>query len=331
MALMWCFIGILLGLFIITMAFLYVERKRKKRDQQIFRLSQLHSEGSAIQSPTIYPSLQFQELHEVENTHETASKPCGSEYNGHASILKDDNSMFINPLWRDSKNRCLRYESKKEIGTIERERLISKSMPCNLSGKIESDYVEMSGVRRCENNSTGDLRNTIENMSSGKRTGASDAAASCCDGTSSSFSKRKEERAIVANYLNKNPTKKREVLLNFNQQPASTIEVGIISHPVASTKIFLSQSSRQTRADVINRETEEPDKKSEGEYFSETLVGKKLLSKFGLDNEDHDGNENSRNTTLSTPCLRTVDFNNKSQYRGKLSCCKNFEALSNQD
>ncbi|XP_028413236.1 uncharacterized protein LOC114536080 [Dendronephthya gigantea] len=149
MALMWCFIGILLGLFIITMVFLVIGLRKKPKNKKLFRLSQLDTDESEIQSPTIHTTAQFPEPPAVNGRQEasekvsggTTSNPVSKHFPGMSSwsdLLKTDTSLYINPLWRGFRDGYQGLDGGEELNTARNDwGELSRSEPWNLSGVVD--------------------------------------------------------------------------------------------------------------------------------------------------------------------------------------------------
>ena len=176
MALMWSFIGILLGLFIITITFLTMGLRKKPRNKKLFRLSELETEEGEIQSPTIHRNSQFPDSSDLESRQAAVAKFKAKRENGKAvskhfpgmgswsDLLKTDTSLYINPLWRGWREEYLSLtaqgeEAELDIAQGERQGL-TRSEPWNLGGTVPSDDLDhRDGHRAGQNTSAGNGTN----------------------------------------------------------------------------------------------------------------------------------------------------------------------------
>ena len=348
MALMWCFIGILLGLFIITITFLILGLREKRNHKKLFRLSQLESEEGEMQSPTIHTTSQFPDSPDLERRQAAVEKLKAKRENGRtgskkfpgmgswSDLLKADTSLYINPLWRGLREEYLSLtaqggEAELDTGLDEREGL-SRSEPWNLSGPAQLDDVDhrdgqgdSNGSSHCSSNRNSSNSETSSQQNSGSdniNNNNNNDTTSQQPGTSNANT---EQSKPYSTHTDPSPTKKRRSVAESDPNLIASIPVGILSHPVSDPKIFHTEPPRTKKPEVreTTPEMSNTTMPGVGEVNDNHLKKEKpisttnyhknpsnnLLSKFGIDSDDVCAIPSVHNTALSSPCLLSDEFN----------------------
>ena len=330
MALMWCFIGILLGLFIITITFLILGLRRKPKQKNLFRLSQLESEGEGIESPTIQTASEFPESPDSERRQTAIGKlnatrngPVSKHFPGMGSwsdLLKADTSLYINPLWRGWQEEYLSLtaqnrEEELDAGQEEREDL-SRSEPWNLSAPAQSrDMNHQDG--NCDDDSTSNgNRNSSNSDNSNQSNSGNDNNNSNDEQPDTSNTNPEHSQPSTSNAgLSRVHTKERRSVAESDPN-LNLIPVGIPSHTISDPKIFHTESPKTKKPEVHHTKHEAIETKQHvaGDNGNEMNTEKptsihfknpsnKLLSKFGIDVDDNCLTPSLSNTAMSSPCL----------------------------
>lgn len=336
MALMWCFIGILFGLFLITITFLILGLRRKPKHKNLFRLSQLESEDGEIQSPTIHATSQFPESPDLERRHEAVDKlnstrsAAGKDFPGVGNLsdlLGKNSSLYINPLWRGWREEYVSLRSQggeAELDTVgNEEEGLSRSEPWNLGGAADSDDLDHGDSNGQGNNDRS--RNRMSSNSASEGDSGSDTNNNMDISNTNNQQHDTNDTAIANPELStsstnndplKETTKKRRSTADCDNL-VSSIPVGIPSHPVPDPQIFHTEQSypKRTKKPEVNNATkldvneDNADQlKARASSTSTKPPSNKLLSRFGLKNEDVYPSPSLCNTALSTPCLYNKDL-----------------------
>ena len=337
MALMWCFIGILLGLFIITITFLILGIRGKPRHKKLFSLSQLESEEGEVQSPTIHTSSQFPESPDLERRQAAVEKlkaksgtgrPVGKSFPGMGSwsdLLKADTSLYINPLWRGWQEEYMSLttqggEAELDTGQDEREGL-SRSEPWNLGAAAENDDIDhRDGINTDSNGSSN--RNSSNSDSGSQRNNDNINNNTINNNRQPDTNPEQSTSNIDPSRV---PTNKRRSVGESDPNFITSIPVGIPSHPVPDPKIFHTEPTRTKIPEVSNptpeaSTTTKPEvAEDNGNHVSEEKPSSStndyrnpsnnLLSKFGIYSDDACPTQNLCITALSSPCLFSEEFN----------------------
>jgi hypothetical protein len=284
MALMWCFIGMLLGLFIITITFLVMGLRKKPKKKKLFRLRELESEEGELQSPTIHTTSQFPDPSDFEtrqaavaklNAKRENGKPASKHFPGMGSLsdlLKTDTSLYINPLWRGWREEYLSLKAQGEEtevdDTQDKREGITRSEPWNVSGAALLDDVDHNG-----NNSqaTSGGNGTNEGGGSSDGDGSSEGDGSSVDSSNSESSQRNNgndnlgdnntdlERSKPSTNNTESsraPTSKKRSVGESDPSHMTSIPVGIPSYPVSDPKIFHTEPTRTKKPEIMETTAE---------------------------------------------------------------------------
>ena len=338
MALMWCFIGILLGLFIIIITFLILGLKRKEKKKDLFRLSEIESEGEGVETPTIHATSQFPESPDSDRRR-TAVGQLNATRNGFVSkhfpgmgswsdLLKADTSLYINPLWRGWQDEYLSLtaqnrEEELDAGQEEREGR-SSSEPWNLSAPTQDrninnhdndfngDGASNGNSNRNSTNSDGSNQPNSGNDSNNNTTIQDD------EQPNTSHTNPEQSQPSTSNTRpSRVPTNKRRSI-GESDPSLNSIPVGIPSHPITDPRIFHTEPPRTRKPDDTKHEAIETiphvsghdnELKKEKRYsFDSKNPSNKLLSKFGIEVNDNCITPSLCNTAMSSPCLYNEEY-----------------------
>ena len=285
MALMWCFIGILLGLFTVAMVFLIIGLREKPKNKNLFRLSQLETDESEIQSPTIHIASEFPESPDVNGRREagetakpaknTTSNPAGKNFPGMGSwsdLLETNPSLYINPLWRGWRDGyqglAAAQEGEEELNTAENNwGELSQSEPWNLCGVVEGEesdrcdgetsHGDVHGNGGSKRTSSISDRDSQENSGSHGNNGGGSHGNSGSDISSTTINinqpldiNPEQNKASTADIDSSRVSTSKTRNDAESDDFAGTIPVGIPSLPFPDSKIFHTEPTRTKRPEI---------------------------------------------------------------------------------
>lgn len=312
-------------------------RKKPKR-KNLFRLSQLESEGGEIESPTIQTTSQFPESPDSDRRQTAVSKlnatrngPVSKHFPGMGSwsdLLKADTSLYINPLWRGWQEEYLSLtaqnrEDELDAEQEERENL-SRSEPWNLSAPAQDrDISHQDGDSNGDDTSNGNSnRNSSNSDNSNQPNSGNDGNNNTTiqddEQPDNSNTNPEQSQPLTSNAgPSRVPTNKRRSVAESDPN-LNSIPVGIPSHTISDPKIFHTEPSRTKKPEDHHAKHEAIESKP-GDNGDEINTEKpssfhlnpsnKLLSKFGIDVDDNYPTPSLCNTAMSSPCLYNEEVN----------------------